>query len=112
MVFPQPRGWKDKLTLRENQGYWGVRWLVWDDLEGGAMEGATIGECGPDPEDPEDQEFTAVHESVKAFWSTNQARADWVPGGFWFENETNARKALTHANKALATCRKSAIKEL
>lgn len=95
---------KDSLALWERGGYYGVTWIVWDDVEG-EIEGAVVGESRPSLQD-EDPEYDAVHRDVEAFWKTHPSRADWVKDGFWFESETAARKALTVGNKALKEVRK------
>lgn len=99
-----PKNWEDKLALEHRRGVHGVIWMVWDDLDGEEIEGATVGESRPDLRDS-DPEYAAVHNAVEDFWKTHASRADWIPDGFWFENITAARKALAIANKALAVCR-------
>lgn len=102
-----PKNWKDKLALWDRRGYYGVTWIVWDELDGGEIEGAVVGELRPDPAES-DKEYAAVHSAIESFWKTSPGRADWERDGFWFENETQARKALSVGNKALAEVRRNA----
>ena len=99
----QPKSWKDRLDIIASRGVFGVTWVVWDEFDG-EIEGAVVGESLTDIDS--DAEYTAVHNAVYAFWKSNLERAYWIKGGFWFENESNARKALAIGRKALAELRK------
>ena len=98
----QPKSWKDRLDIIHSRGAFGVTWVVWDEFEE-EIEGSVVGESRTDLDS--DAEYTSVHNAVEAFWESNSERSN-LNDGFWFENESDARKALAIGRKALAELRK------